>query len=60
MIAVAAITSANWRNICPVIPGKNEAGKNAAVSTKVMPSTGPVSSPMAWIAASLGDSPCSI
>jgi hypothetical protein len=50
MIAVAAITRANWRNICPVIPGKNDAGKNTAVSTRVMPSTGPVSSLIALIA----------
>ena len=60
MIAVAAITNANWRNICPVIPGKNDAGKNTAVNTNVIPSTGPVSSPIALIAASFGVKPCSI
>jgi hypothetical protein len=60
MIAVAAITSANWRNICPVIPGRSDAGKNTAVSTKVMPKTGPVSSSIALIAASFGARPCSM
>ncbi len=60
MIAVEAITRANWRNICPVIPGRNDAGRKTEVSTSVMPNTGPVSSLIALIAASLGVSPCSI
>ena len=60
MMAVEAMTSANWRNIWPVMPGRNEAGRKTEVSTSVMPSTGPVSSPIALIAASLGVRPTSM
>jgi hypothetical protein len=60
MSAVAAITRANWRNICPVIPGRNEAGTKTALSTSVIPNTGPVSSRIAWIAAAFGVNPCSM
>ena len=60
IMAVAAITRANWRNIWPVMPGRNEAGRKTAVKTSVMPRTGPVSSPIALIAASLGVRPSSM
>jgi hypothetical protein len=33
MIAVAAITRANWRNICPVIPAKRRRQKHRAAPT---------------------------
>ena len=58
--AVDAMTSANWRNSCPVMPGMNEAGRNTAISTRVTPTIGPVSSLIALIAASRGDIPCSM
>jgi hypothetical protein len=51
--AVAAITSANCANICPVRPGMKAAGRNTDISTSVMPMIGPNSSFIAWIAASL-------
>ncbi|EXI63600.1 MAG: hypothetical protein AW08_03936 [Candidatus Accumulibacter adjunctus] len=60
MIAVAAMTSANWRNIWPLMPGRNEAGRKTAVSTSVTPRIGPVSSRIALIVASLGARPCSM
>ena len=55
MKAVAAITSANWANMLPVRPGTPAAGKNTAISTSVMPTTGPNSSFIAWIAESWPD-----
>jgi hypothetical protein len=60
MMAVAAITRANCRNNWPVIPGRNAAGRNTAVSTTVMPITGPVISPIALMVACLGGRPCSM
>ena len=60
MTAVAAMTSANWRKICPVMPGRKAAGRKTATSARVMPITGPVSSSMARMVASLGDIPCSM
>src|SRR5262245_105858 len=45
--AVAAITSANCRYICPVIPGMNAGGKNTDINTKVIPMIGPISSRIA-------------
>ena len=39
--AVTAMTSANWANMLPVRPGTNAAGRNTAISTRVMPTTGP-------------------
>ena len=47
--AVAAITSANCRYICPVIPGMNAGGKNTDISTSVIPMIGPISSFIASI-----------
>ena len=41
MAAVAAMTSANWRYIWPLRPGRNAAGTNTAISTSVMPMIGP-------------------
>ena len=58
--AVAAITSANWRYIWPEMPGRKAAGRNTDISTSVMPTIGPNSSRIAWIAASLGDRPRSM
>ncbi len=58
--AVAAITSANCAYMAPVKPGINAAGINTAISTKVMPIMGPVSSRIAAIADSLGGIPRSI
>ena len=43
MIAVAAITSANWRYTSPVSPGMKAAGKNTETNTSVIPMIGPVS-----------------
>ncbi len=43
MSAVAAITSANCRYICPVSPGRKAAGMKTDISTSVMPMTGPSS-----------------
>ena len=59
MSAVAAITSANCRYIWPVIPAINDAGKNTAINTNVIPIIGPSSSFIALIAACRGVSPCS-
>ncbi len=42
--AVAAMTSANWRYICPVIPGMNAGGINTDISTSVTPRIGANSS----------------
>ena len=58
MMAVEAMTRANCRKSCPVMPGMKAAGRNTAVSTRVMPMTGPVSSLMALMAASCGGEPC--
>ena len=58
--AVTAMTSANWANMLPVRPGTNAAGRNTAISTRVMPMTGPNSSFIAWMAASWPDMPRSI
>ena len=52
--AVAAITSANCRYICPVIPGMNAGGRNTDISTSVIPMIGPISSRIASIAPCLG------
>ncbi len=52
MKAVAAITSANCANMRPVRPGTNAAGMNTDISTRVMPITGPISSFIAFTAAS--------
>jgi hypothetical protein len=41
MTAVAAMTSANWRKICPVMPGRKAAGRKTATSARVIPITGP-------------------
>ena len=60
MIAVAAITSANWRNICPVIPGRNEAGRNTDGQHQGDAEHRAGQFLIALIAASLGVSPCSI
>ncbi len=59
-IAVAAITRANCAYMRPVNPGRNEAGRNTAISTSVMPMIGPNSSSMARIAASWPLMPFSI
>src|SRR6516225_8860120 len=58
--AVTAITNANWANICPLRPGTKADGINTAISTRVMPMIGPNNSPIALIAASWPDIPCSI
>jgi hypothetical protein len=50
--AVAAITRANCAYMRPVRPGRNAAGRNTAISTRVMPMIGPNSWSMARIAAS--------
>ena len=47
--AVAAITSANCRYICPVIPGMNAGGRNTDINTSVIPMIGPISSRIASI-----------
>ena len=60
MMAVEAMTRANCRKSCPVMPGIKAAGKNTAVSTRVMPITGPVNSFMALMAASRGWRPFSM
>ena len=43
-----------------MIPGRKDAGRNTAVSTSVTPSTGPVSSFIAVMAASFGVRPSSM
>ena len=53
--AVAAITSANCRYICPVMPGMNAGGKNTDINTRVMPMIGPNNSRMASMLACFGD-----
>jgi hypothetical protein len=58
--AVAAITSANCANICPVSPGIKAAGRNTDIKTSVIPMIGPNSSFMAWMAASFGANPRSM
>ena len=58
--AVAAMTRANCRNSWPVIPGRKAAGRNTAVRTRVTPRIGPISSDIAFTAASRGDMPCSM
>ena len=58
--AVAAITNANWRYICPVMPEMKAAGRNTEISTSVMPMIGPINSPIASMAACLGLCPCSM
>ena len=60
MAAVAAMTSANWRYIWPLRPGRKAAGTNTAISTSVMPMMGPSSSCMALTVASCGVRPCSM
>jgi hypothetical protein len=60
MTAVAAMTSANCRKICPVIPGRNAAGRKTDTRARVIPITGPVSSCIALMVASLGGIPCSM
>ena len=57
---VAAITSANWRNICPLMPGKNAAGRKTATRASVIPMIGPVNSCIALIVAFLGVIPRSM
>ena len=52
--AVAAITSANCRYICPVIPGMNAGGRNTDINTSVIPMIGPISSFIASIAPCFG------
>ena len=52
--AVTAITSANCRYICPVIPGMNAGGRNTDINTKVIPMIGPNSSRIASIAPCFG------
>jgi hypothetical protein len=59
MSAVAAITSANWRYICPLMPGMNAAGRNTDMSTSVMPMIGPMSSRIASMEAVFAGAPCS-
>jgi hypothetical protein len=60
MMDVDAITRANCRNSWPVMPGRNAAGRNTAVSTRVMPIMGPVISSMALMVASFGGNPPSM
>ena len=60
MSAVAAMTSANWRYIWPVIPGMKAAGTNTAISTSVMPMMGANNSRIASIEASFGAMPRSM
>ena len=60
MTAVEAMTSANWRKICPVIPGKKAAGRKTETRARVIPITGPVSSCIALMVASLGGIPLSM
>ncbi len=40
MMAVTAMTRANWRYICPVMPGMNAGGRKTDMSTRVMPMIG--------------------
>ena len=54
---MAAITRANCRYICPVMPGMKAAGKNTTARTSVMPMIGPINSRMASIAACFGGLP---
>ena len=54
MSAVAAMVSANWRYIWPVMPLRNAVGMNTAIRTSVIEMTGPVTSFMAWMVASRG------
>ena len=58
--AVTAITSANCANMLPVRPGTKAAGRNTAMSTRVMPMIGPNNSPIALMAESWPDMPRSI
>ena len=55
--AVTAITNANCRYICPVIPGMNAGGRNTDISTSVIPMIGPNSSRIASIDPCLGVCP---
>ncbi len=55
--AVAAMTSANWRYICPVMPGMNAGGRKTDISTRVMPMIGPNSSFIASMLACFGVCP---
>ena len=58
--AVAAMTSANWRYICPVIPGMNAGGTKTDISTRVIPIIGPNNSRIVSMLASFGDWPPSM
>ena len=60
MSAVAAMTRANWRYIWPVMPGMKAAGRNTAISTRVMPMMGANSSRIASIEACFGAMPRSM
>ena len=55
-----AMVRANWRYICPVMPGRKAAGTNTANSTRVVATTGPETSLMALMAASLAFRPRSM
>ena len=59
MVATAMVM-ANCRYSCPVIPGKKAAGINTASSTRVVATTGPDTSLMALMAASLRGIPRSM
>jgi hypothetical protein len=54
-----AIVRANWRKNCPVMPEIKAQGINTHISTSEMAIIGPVTSPIAFSAASLGGRPCS-
>ena len=54
MKAVAAITSANWRYIWPVMPGMKAGGMKTDINTRVTPTIGPISSFIASMLACLG------
>lgn len=52
----AETATANCWNICPVMPGMKATGTKTASNTEVMAIIGAVISPMAFLAASAGDS----
>lgn len=54
MPVVAAMVRANWRYICPAMPGRKAVGRKTDISTSVMPMTGPVISSIALMVASRG------
>src|ERR1700687_419596 len=55
IVTDTAIVTANWRYISPARPPINATGTKTAHNTRTIATTGPVTSSIALIAASLGD-----